>query len=530
MDQASQNPCERQFAVDLDWVCLPEFSHPACPSTIDHPLDCEKGSEYGSSADSNSGHLDGTECIVSHDGVSEITRQTEATTVDDDGDDGDVEEGPTSNPKLACDKQDEDIPSPNQMRTGKENIAPAFDLNRHAFGDGDVVDEPPGFPKTRPDKEQHAIKLEQSLGPGRHYHQPGTSYEPPRRGSVKVTIPQPNEDPITNWVFASWTSPDESTSEARKVIRRAEELEKLPDPTGGSHLQDVNTLLNGTKSISAYVSSMVSMRNLITVIDDLTAAMTACSISSMDEMNTVARFMTTEDKTPPLEADWQAFRSPSSATRQTRMNESKGMIHRLMPLGRTIHFDVDTDSFSRAGVSSNVTKHITHAAREVARGFRARNLGISFDYAPGPGPKVFSIRYDPGLANDTLAESFFPCDPRERWRVRLSPIATLPRCFGGGLDYIHNILAHEFTHILGFRHWNAGSDAREVRESSVLWPGTVDEDRNTIMNTGAHVGTLCFSGEDFRVIGEFYSAANGAVVRDGRVIVDVDPYDGRYVL
>lgn len=428
MEESPHIPFERPLVVGSEPVCLPEFGHPNCSSTLDLTLHRSKESDVGRSAGSEFGHLDVIESVVSYDGASRVPEQTGVESFDDD--DG----GLSRDPMLGFDKLSQDLYNVHPHKKsydGLANIASNILLNRQAFTDGEVVDVTFDITEAGSDKDQLAIKLEQSLGPGRHYHPLGTSEETVGAGAAEASDTQPKVASI---------------------------LEKF------------------APGFSTASSSL------------------------------------------------------SSVSRQTRINESEGVIHRLMPSDRTIHFDVDTDSFSRAGISPNIIYHITHAAREVAREFRARNLGIAFAFTPGPGPKVFSIRYDPALADRTLAEAFFPCDPHERWQVRVSPIATVPWYFGGRLDSIRNILAHEFTHILGFRHWNAGFDAAEMRESSMLWPGTVDGNRHTIMNTGVHSSELCFSREDFRVISELYSAANGVVVRDGRVIMDVVPYDARNVL
>lgn len=207
------------------------------------------------------------------------------------------------------------------------------------------------------------------------------------------------------------------------------------------------------------------------------------------------------------------------------------MIHRLKPRAGNIHFDIDASSFLRAGIDGDDVDYITREAREVARQFNSRGLGISFTYAPGASHKVFSIRCDPALPRRILAAAFFPCDKRERRQVRISTRAIVSSPDGSFLEFMNNILSHEFAHILGLRHWNAGS--KETAEKSLLWDGTLDEARDTIMNTNVHPSLLQFSNEDYRVIRELYSLPNGTVMFDGRVgrvIVDVDPYVGQVVL
>ncbi|KAL2277301.1 hypothetical protein FJTKL_00141 [Diaporthe vaccinii] len=132
------------------------------------------------------------------------------------------------------------------------------------------------------------------------------------------------------------------------------------------------------------------------------------------------------------------------------------------------------------------------------------------------------IRYDPGITGDTLALAFFPSDAREHWQVRISYKATVSCVFGGRLEYMHNILAHEFMHILGFRHWNAGFDEDEMQLPSVNLPGTLDRDRKSVMFTSVH-DRLWFNREDYRAIRMVYSAPSGDRV-GGCLIVNVDPY------
>lgn len=403
---------------------------------------------------------------------------------------------------------------------GLVNIASNILLNGQAFTDGEVVDAASGFTEAGTNKDPLAIEPEQSVGPGRHYHLLGTSDETQGPSSVEVTSTQPTKDRISNWVFASWPRPEESTSEVGEIIQRANELGELRDPTIGNHLQGVETPLHGTEPVSTYRSSMAAMRKLL-------AAMTACSASSMYEAKPAARFSTIGDKNPPMGAHWKTSSSPSSAARQIRIHESpQGVIQRMMPLDRTIRFDMDTESFRRADVKENDIDRIIKAASMVTMVFGVQKLGITFAYAPAPSPKVFSIRYDPTLSRTVAADSFFPSDPRENWQVRISPVALPSWGMSGDPWYMVRTLAHEFMHILGFRHHNAGSNEGQV--SSMHWPGTVDGNSHSIMYTSVHP-KLWFSEEDVRAIREFYSRPNMALVRDRWVIMDIDPYDGSHV-
>lgn len=189
-----------------------------------------------------------------------------------------------------------------------------------------------------------------------------------------------------------------------------------------------------------------------------------------------------------------------------------------MPRGRTICFGIDEKSFSRGGLTEHVTAWVILAAIDVAWEFNRYDLGITFAFRPGPRHNVFNIRYDPSLASGTLAQAFFPSDPQEKWHLGISRRGALSG--GGYLYYMRQILAHEFMHILGLRHWDAGLNAKELRERSVLCPGTLDGTRDTIMNTGVHPGHLRFSREDLWVIRRFYAARHGAIW-NGCFIIDL---------
>jgi hypothetical protein len=201
-----------------------------------------------------------------------------------------------------------------------------------------------------------------------------------------------------------------------------------------------------------------------------------------------------------------------------------------MPPGRVIYFGLDTDSFRREGFTQHMIDNIQNAVLNVVRVLRNKDLGIAFAYTQHLGPKFFHIRYDLSLPHGTLAQAFSPSDPREKWQLGISRHVLLSGAGEYGLqDFMFNILAHEFAHILGLRHWNAGTDADERCEPSMLWPGTRDGNRISVMNTGVHPRLLNFSEEDFRVIREVYSAVNGDSLLDGRMILDVIPHKGDHV-
>ncbi|KAG8165948.1 hypothetical protein KVR01_004500 [Diaporthe batatas] len=216
-----------------------------------------------------------------------------------------------------------------------------------------------------------------------------------------------------------------------------------------------------------------------------------------------------------------------SAERQARMNLTNREIHRLMPRDRKIRFSVDVRSFLDADIPEEDILLLICDARKVAEVFTGQRLGITFVYTSTPGHEVFSIRCGRTLAKGILAQFFFPSDlPRDR-QVLVSSSLMYSAYRFGNLSKIRRVLAHEFTHILGFRHWHAGSDDGEKEAPSKLWPGTTDDDRNTIMCTPYH-SLLNFHEEDFRVIREVYSVRNGHML-DDCVVIDVDPYARRFI-
>lgn len=495
MAQVLRNIFDRPFVAEPDSVCLAEFGDPTCASHLDLELHRGERLDAGSldavrSSGGESGHPNVPESLIGLDDVPEITEQTETTTVDG-GDDVD------GAPKLGCDKEYQymyKFPPRDDPYDGQANIAPVIHFSRQAFRDGGVIDIVPDFITVGRDRDQLPNKLERTVGSARHYHQLGISDETPGPDTEEASDSQPSEEPVN----ALWKHLAETNFEVRETINEVAKLDMLPDSTMSSHPRVVITLPHDTKI----------------AFDPFMAA--------VGGMLPVAHFSTAGGQLPPMEGDWKGTPSSSDAARRARMNETQGMILRMMPLCREIHFDVDTESFWDAGIQRHTTDRIECAARRVVTEFGKHGLGITFAYVPGPGPKVFRICYDPSIVGDTLALAFFPSDPRERWQVRLSYRAAVSCAFGGRLECMHNILAHEFMHILGFRHWNAGFDVNEMQVPSVHLPGTADGDWESVMYTSVH-DRLWFNREDYRAIQKVYKAPSGDKMGDC-LIVDVDPY------
>lgn len=374
------------------------------------------------------------------------------------------------------------------------NILPVIHFNGETSSDDGHVDVSQGFTRTT-DRDPAPKKLDQTVGSARDYYKLGTSDDTPRPHTEVTGDTHTSKEPVN----ALWRHPEESNSEVREVINEVERLDLLPPDSNLSvHAQAVLTPEDDTKAAPG--PFMAATGGLVPA----------------------THFSTAAEKAPSKEADWESSPSSSDAARKARMNETEGMILRMMPRSRELHFDLDTESFWNAGFHRDTTDRIEYAARTVVREIGRHDLGITFAYTPGPGPKVFRICYDPSIVGDTLALAFFPSDPRERWQVRISYMAAVSWAYGGRLEYMHNILAHEFMHVLGFRHWNAGFDLDEMQLPSVHLPGTTDRDRKSVMYTSVH-GKLWFNKEDYRAIRRVYKASIGDTV-GGCLIVDVDPY------
>lgn len=204
--------------------------------------------------------------------------------------------------------------------------------------------------------------------------------------------------------------------------------------------------------------------------------------------------------------------SSSSSSRHIRLDEKNRVIHRFQP-GRIIHFRINHASFTGAGITTHIVKLVERAAINVITTINRQNLGITLAYTPHSASSVFDIRYRRGL--DAWATAFFPGDPRQMWAVEVSGLALFDESC---LDFMPNILAHEFMHILGMRHWNAKT--HEADEASLCWPGTRDGERRGIMTTDVHPQDIWFDQKDFDVIRAFYQEPNGARV-ENCTIVDV---------
>ncbi|KAG6364020.1 hypothetical protein INS49_009123 [Diaporthe citri] len=537
---------QRPVIVGHDSLRLLEFDQPTCTSPINPELNRDEGLDICSSTGSSAGHLDAIESIISHHGTSRVTEQNGVTSNDDD----DVRGGLVCDSMLGFDKLSQDLYDVHLHKGSYNSVANrASDilLSGQAFTHDEVVDATAGFTKACPNKDPLAIKLEQRDGPGRHYHHfrpDGDGTRGPGAGGSSGT--QPNGDLISKMVLIH---PEKSTSVARNVIQRAEESGSLQDGAAGSHLQGFNTstLLHCTRSAPApgpfmaavgklkavigiiladmHEPKPAAINTLIATMDEAELAAIGMLLEAMDEDELAADFSTTKEKSPPTGAYWRGSPSSSSATRHTRLDEfPEGVVQRLMPRGGTIYFGMDMDSFTSARIDVDVMDCLRDAAIEAAEDIREQNLGIAFAYTTDPRYKVFNICYDPNLPFVTLAQGFFPGDQPDRWQLGVSSLASVRWVFDHNRAHIPKIFGHEFAHILGLRHYNAGSSAVELRERSFLWPGTRDGDCNTIMRTGVHSSYLDFSDEDNRVIQEFYSKRNGAVV-DGVRIMDVDPYE-----
>lgn len=542
MEQASLDRFKRPFVVVSDLVCLLEFDHTTCASNFDLELHRGEWSDVGSSASSDSGHLDNVDFTISHDDVSEVPKQIGMTTFNSDGD---VNGGLLRDPMLGCDEQGQDLcdfHSPNESYVGLAKIAANILFNWRALTGGEVVDAESGFAEAGTDKDPLAIKVEGVVGPGRHYHQLGISDDILGDDGEEASDTHPNMEHMN----VPWRCPEESTSEVRKVIQRAERSGLLQDANTGSPLQGIKTVLHHTRSapgsapfmaavskLKAVISiSLAKMHKaepaattiLMAAVDEVGLAAISMLLAAINEEELASHFNATQLKSPPMEAYWRASPSPSSTTRHTRLDEfPKGVIQRLMPRGRTIYFGMDMDSFTSARIDRDVTDCLRQAAIEAAKDIREQNLGIAFAYTTDPRDRVFNICYDPSLPFDTLARGFFPSDRPDRWKLCVSSLASARWVFEYNRAHIPKIFGHEFAHILGLRHCNAGSDASELRERSFLWPGTCDGVQSSIMMTGVESSDLKFSDEDIRVIRDFYSKRNGALVGNVRVM-DVDPY------
>ncbi|KAH8782724.1 hypothetical protein F5883DRAFT_536828 [Diaporthe sp. PMI_573] len=301
-----------------------------------------------------------------------------------------------------------------------------------------------------------------------------------RASTMEASDLQPTKD--SSLLYAAWKDPDESNVELQELLESA------------------GLLLNSARSRDTPEPNQHS----------------ACRLSTppVDNSMPAAHFCATEDGSSPC---------ASNSAREIQVHVFDKKIHRLMPADGIIGFKVNRDSFQRGNISDEVTDLVISAAKEVASVINAEGLGISFDYRPNSASNVFDICYDPSLKLKTLARSFFPSDLPDLWALRISRSGVSSEYS----KHLFNILAHEFAHILGLRHWNAG--LVETDEESVHVPDTESGSKDSVMITGVHPKEIRFFDEDFHVIREIYKRENGGAFA-GREIVDVYPNNGSWVL
>lgn len=437
------------------------------PLSLD--LDHAKRSDSASSD-----HLNSNASLVSHSNVSTTREPIEATTVDEG--DYDANRAPLPAHAPRCRKHDKDrdnlLPQ-TEICNGQAIVAHGYCANHESFSDGDLVHDASTVTQTGTAKDP----LDR-LGPGRYDHKGGAACDMTQDSRLEEAAEaQPSKG--SSWLNAAWKQPEESICEAEKVTQGPERL---------GVLQYLATSRDPPR-----VSQYFACRLSTTVLDILMPARHLCA---------------TEHKSSPY---------ISSTARETQVHELDDAIPRLMPSNRTICFGVDGNSFKLGGVPDKVTNLIICAAQMIVSIVERENLGINFSYCPNSASNVFDLCYDQSLEWRTLARAFFPGDSRIYWKLRISKRLAFSRSLR---EYLPNVLAHEFMHILGLRHWNAGTC--ETEERSFQWPNTIWQSRNSVMITGVHPSRMRFFPEDFRVVREIYSHDDGDVV-DGREIIDVHP-------
>lgn len=207
-----------------------------------------------------------------------------------------------------------------------------------------------------------------------------------------------------------------------------------------------------------------------------------------------------------------ALERPSSGPAKFRLHAPNGLADLLTP-GSDISFDIDRASFRNARVDAQFSGNVEWAAvsviTEMNQGFAQERIPLNFSFSPNKLNVDFKIYYDPTLEQCTWADAFFPSTPRN---VRASPISRCPRrsirigplsvSHHSGRRFIRNILAHEFAHVVGMRHWDAGRFEQD--HPSSLLPGSSDCDPNTVMVTGVDPSRIQFWPNDWRYLGEAY--------------------------
>lgn len=113
------------------------------------------------------------------------------------------------------------------------------------------------------------------------------------------------------------------------------------------------------------------------------------------------------------------------------------------------------------------------------------------------------------------ARAEFPRPRASRYKVRVYKAAFEPKW----RNSLRNILMHEFAHLLGMRHWDAGW--REVHLPSIEYPIGEEPDPRSIMGSFRHPGELFFHERDVEWLKNLYALAQdheigGLAVKDAR--------------
>lgn len=437
-------------------------------------LDHAKISDGDSFSRRDSDHIDYSAPILSPGNVSEAAKPTEVTPLDEGDYDANRAPPPAHAPR--CSRHDQgrdDLLSQAQVGIGQTIMVRGSCVDNEAFSNGDPVKDALIVALTGTAKDPFVVKF----GPGRDGHRGGASNK--AQGSYTEKAGEAEIYKGSSLVDATLDHPNKSTYEVGKAIQWAERLSLLSDWRTTSEV-------SGVKQHSSCGLFTPTLNNLMPP----------------------EHLCATEDE------PWSCV---SSTARETQVHELENAIHRLMPSNRIIYFGVDRDSFKLGGVPEEVTNRVISAAQEIVSHIEKGELGINFSYDLNSNSNAFNIFYDQSLKRQTLARAFFPSDSRADWKLRISKTLIFSK---SELDYLPNILAHEFMHILGLRHWNAGTC--EAEERSFQWPNTKWQDKDSVMITGVHPSKIWFFPEDLRVVREIYSYQNGDVVA-GRNIIDVHP-------
>ncbi|KAF2963067.1 hypothetical protein GQX73_g10506 [Xylaria multiplex] len=153
-----------------------------------------------------------------------------------------------------------------------------------------------------------------------------------------------------------------------------------------------------------------------------------------------------------------------------------------------------------------------------------KSIGVKFEQVHRSHPATFQIRYLDLPFNtrpDVYAEAFFPQDGRGTLFVYELAFQA------ANMQYLANILAHEFGHILGLRHDFAGDIickvTGETRESgSVRWGR---RNRSSVMNYFTDLRQYSVKKQDLEELRSFYDFTEEKY--KGRKILKFTP--GRYL-